>query len=476
MVIMKTDMKGKHSEALKRFGRAEDKERNQRRLAVEDIKFAQAEDGQWSDDAKEKRANRPRFTINRVAAAVDQLIGDQRQNRTSIKVRPVSGGSTESMAKTITGLIRNIESDSKATNAYDAAFDEVVNGGFGGFRVTTEYSDDDSFDQDAKIKPINTATTSLYFDDAAQEYDKRDAMWAFYVSDMPKDEHKEKYPDSPSADWPQDKFLLDDCRDWFGEDSVRVAEYWVKEPVEREIALMSDGTVIDITEDGAALDELAKANVTVKKTRMVNSHKVVMYIMDGSGMLEGPKEWAGKYIPLIPMYGRQAHVENETYTRGLVRFAKDANRIYNYETSSVVETNALTPKDPLWYTSEQAKGHEAKYRNFPKQNSPFMPYNPDPKTGGAPPSRGGAPAVQGASLQILQQAGMDLYHVTGMQPPSLGVNPELKSGKAIIAEETKGDRGSYIFTDLQLCGVRCESGWCGKSGCSAYSSSRLVLI
>jgi hypothetical protein len=76
-----------------------------------------------------------------------------------------------------------------------------------------------------------------------------------------------------------------------------------------------------------------------------------------------------------------------------------------------------------------------------------MPYNPDPKTGGAPPSRGGAPAVQGASLQILQQAGMDLYHVTGMQPPSLGVNPELKSGKAIIAEETKGDRGSYIFTD-----------------------------
>jgi len=50
-------------------------------------------------------------------------------------------------------------------------------------------------------------------------------------------------------------------------------------------------------------------------------------------------------------------------------------------------------------------------------------------------------------LQILQQASMDLYHVTGMQPPSIGVNPELKSGRAIIAQEKQGDRGSFIFSD-----------------------------
>jgi hypothetical protein len=34
-----------------------------------------------------------------------------------------------------------------------------------------------------------------------------------------------------------------------------------------------------------------------------------------------------------------------------------------------------------------------------------------------------------------------------MQPPSLGANPELKSGKAIQAQERLGDRGSFIFTD-----------------------------
>ena len=272
-------------------------------------------------------------------------------------------------------------------------------------------------------------------------------MWAFVTVDMPKDEHEARFKDKSVSDWSQEALNTSQCNGWANENNVRVAEYWVKEPITKNIALLSDGRVIDQDEEKAVLDELAGQGVTVKRTRKVKSHKVVMYLMDGGGILEGPKEWAGKFIPLIPMYGRQSHIEGQTYTRGIVRFAKDANRIYNYETSSIVETNALTPKDPLWYTPAQAKGHESKYANFTTQNSPFMPYNPDTKTGGGPPIRGGAPAVQSASLQILQQCSMDLYHVTGMQPPSIGVNPELKSGKAIQAQEKQGDRGSFIFTD-----------------------------
>jgi len=443
---MATNKEKIHTQAVTRFERVEKKERPQRRLAVEDIKFAQTEDGQWDEGAKEKRKNRPRFTINRVAGAIDQLIGDQRQNRTDIKIRPVSGGATEEIAKTMTGIIRNIESVSKASNAYDIAFDEVVNGGYGGWRVTTEFNDDDSFEQDIKIKALNTATTSLWFDDGSKEYDRRDAMWAFVTVDMPKEEHKRRFPKSPMSSWSQEKFSTSQCQSWFGENTVRVAEYWVKTPVTRQLALLSDGRVIDAKEEKDVLDELAAQNITVKKTRSVKSHKVEMFLLDGSGILEDAKAWAGKFIPLIPMYGRQSHIEGQTYTRGIVRFAKDANRIYNYATSSAIETAALTPKDPIWITAAQAKGHEAQLRNFNTRNDPFMIYNADTKTPGAP-QRGGAPAVQTAFLQQIQQASMDLYHVTGMQPPSIGANPELKSGKAIIAQEKQGDRGSFIFTD-----------------------------
>ena len=443
---MATKKENIHTQAVTRFERVEKKERDQRRLAVEDIKFAQTEDGQWDEGGKEKRKNRPRFTVNRVAGAVDQLIGDQRQNRTDIKIRPVSGGATEDTAKTMTGLIRNIESTSKASNAYDIAFDEVVNGGYGGWRVTTEFNDDDAFEQDIKIKALNTATTSLWFDDGSKEYDRRDSMWAFVTVDMPKEEHKRRFPKSPMSSWSQEQYNSSTCQSWFGENTVRVAEYWVKTPITRQLALLSDGRVIDAEEEKDVLDELEAQGITVKKTRSVKSHKVEMYLLDGSGILEDAKAWAGKFIPLIPMYGRQSHIEGQTYTRGIVRFAKDANRIYNYATSSAIETAALTPKDPVWMTATQAKGHEARLRNFNNNNDPFLFYNADPKAPGAP-QRGGAPAVQGAFLQQIQQASMDLYHVTGMQPPSIGANPELKSGKAIIAQEKQGDRGSFIFTD-----------------------------
>ena len=437
---------GIHKLAVERFERVEGKERNQRRLAVEDIKFAQTEDGQWDENAIAKRKGRPRYTINRVAGAVDQLIGDQRQNRTDIKIRPVSGGSTEEVAKTMTGLIRNIESQSKASNAYDGAFDEVVNGGYGGWRVITEFTDDDPFNQDIKIKPLQGATTSLWFDDASKEYDRRDATWAFVTVDMPTEEHKERFPNSPISDWSQEKFNQNLCGSWFREDVVRVAEYWVKTPIDKKIGLLSDGRVIDMEEEKDVLDELAGKGIRVVKERTAKSHKVEMYLMDGSGILENAQPWAGKFIPLIPMFGRQAFIEGQSFTRGLVRFAKDANRIYNYTTSAAIETAALTPKDPYWYTPAQVKGHESKYKNFNTQNSPFMPYNSDPSNPG-PPMRTGAPSVQGAFLQQIQQASMDLYHVTGMQPPAIGANPELKSGKAIQAQERQGDRGSFVFSD-----------------------------
>lgn len=444
---MAKDLENLHRAALKRFERLENNEKDQRELAVEDIRFAQVEDGQWDEEAKGNRKGRPLFTINRVAGAIDQLIGDQRQSRTAIKLRPSGGDASEDTARTMEGLIRNIESTSKAQNSYDNAFDEMVNGGYGGWRVTTEYNDDDAFTQDIRIQSIMGATTSLWFDDAATEYDKRDANFAFLATDMPMEEREMRWPDRPIVDFERPEYKESSCASWRNNDTARVAEYWVKEPVTKQLALLSNGQVIDQDEEASVLDELAESGVTVVKSRSVESHKVVMYLIDGAGILEGPKEWAGKHIPLVPVFGRQSFVEGRNYVRGLVRFAKDANRIYNYTTSATVEASALSPKDPYFATPKQIEGHKAQWTTFNTKNPPVMLYNADPATGGAPPQRGGAPSVQQALIQQTQQASMDLYHVTGMQPPSIGVNPELKSGKAIQAQERQGDRGSYIFTD-----------------------------
>ena len=171
-----------------------------------------------------------------------------------------------------------------------------------------------------------------------------------------------------------------------------------------------------------------------------------MYKVSGSSILESSSDWAGKYIPLIPAFGKVARIEGKEYVRGLVRNAKDPNRIYNYTVSSEIETTALTPKDPYWMTVNQAKGQEAALRTFNTRNQPFMLYTADPASPG-PPQRTGAPSVQAAMIGQRQNAVLDIYATTGIEPASLGNSPELKSGKAILAQQKMGDRGSFVYSD-----------------------------
>lgn len=435
------------TDALDRFESSSNYDKNQRELAVEDRLFAHAPDGQWDDDAIKRRENRPRYTINKVAGAIDQVTGDQRQSRTGIKVIPVVGESSEQVAKILSGIIRTIETRSNAADSYNNAFDEMTSGGYGGWRVTTDYAEG-KFDQEINIAPISSADTSLFFDPDAVQYDKRDAKFAFVITTIDSREFKRRWPDASIIDWKQVTLNRTTCQSWFGNDTVRVAEYWVKEPTTKEIALLSDGRIIDVEEEGAVIDDLALQGATVIKRRKQKAHNVVVYKMSGAEILEGRKEWAGKYIPLIPTYGKTTTIEGKPYIRGIVRNAKDPSRIYNYLTSSIIEAGALAPKDPIWITAHQAAGYEAELNAFPTANSPFMLYNADAEAPGIP-QRGGAPAVQVAAVQQLQQAGMDIHATTGLEPASLGNSPELKSGKAIMAQQAMGDRGSFVFVDNQ---------------------------
>ena len=416
-------------EALERFALAEQFDREQRKLAVEDMRFAHAEDGQWSEDDISRRGNRPRYTFNRVIGVIKQITGAHKQNRSQIKIAPESSDSDDKTAAIFAGLIRKIQKNSKAQNAYDNAYDEKVAGGYGGWRILTEFKDD-SFDQDIVIKPIKSAATSHYIDPASVEYTGKDSMYQFLITDMSEDAFKLKYPDAVVTDFTSDKYYNGSCTGWFSGGNVRIAEYWVKTPINKTIALLSDGRVIDKDKESAVIDDLAMDGITILKERKVKSFKVEMYKLNGAEILEGPKEWAGKYIPLVPDYGEQITIEDKRFTRGIVRFAKDGNRTYNYARSTDIETYALTPKDPIWETLAQRAGHEASRATFNRKNQPFMLYNPDSKAPGVP-QRTGAPSLQQAGIEIARQSVDDLHATTSMYPPAMGNAPQLLSEQSV---------------------------------------------
>jgi GTP cyclohydrolase I len=102
--------------------------------------------------------------------------------------------------------------------------------------------------------------------------------------------------------------------------------------------------------------------ITVLKERKVEVPKVKMALLTGEGVIE-EADWAGRYIPIVPVYGDIVDIDGEFHYSGMVRFGKDAQRVYNYHRTTMIETIANAPKVPYLVTPEQIKGFEGLWKS-----------------------------------------------------------------------------------------------------------------
>lgn len=444
-----------HSEAIRRHDEAYAVGQDQMDKSVEDTRFSQVEGAQWDDLAKRRRKNRPRYEINKVQLMVNKTVGDFLQNRISPKTRPAGRDANKKTAEVLNGLIRNIENQSNFKGVAKVAVKEAVCGGMGAWQEYTIAPDDDVFDQEIRRKAIPSAVTRVFFDPAATDLQKRDAMYCFVDEWINTDEFHKKYPgktaDSISA---PARGFFHRIKNWFRKDRVRISDYWVKEPITKKIAQLTDGRVVVLDENFQKIkDELFEQNITIAKSAQGNemvmerqSYKVVHYKISGSDILTGPNEWAGKYIPIVPVFGYSIHIGEDHYYRGLTRFAKDPQRVLNYSVSGVIEATALAPKDPIWMTPKQIGKNGAELAAMNVTNKPIQKYNHDPEEPGAP-KRTGAPALNAAQVQQVSMMDGFIETTTGLFSPSLGDNPAGQSGKALIAQQAQGDSATFELAD-----------------------------
>lgn len=426
--------------------KAQNAEQDQREAATEDFNFAFADKSQWDKWAQKSRGrNRPMYTINKLRIPLLQIVGEARQNETAIKIRATGGGATEDTANTYQGLIRNIENISNAQDAYCNGFLYSSSSGFGAWRILTEF-EPDTFDQQIKIVKIDSPLSSVYFDPDATQYDKRDGEHAWVITQMTVDEFKSQYPDATAASI---DLNMNDPRNWWYSDKeiVRVAEYWYKEHEKINLVLMDNGEVY--YEDDKFLsirDELAAAGIGIEDTREGFKTRVFMRKMSGAEFLTKPQEFSSRFIPIIPCYGLDFYTEGQHSYSGLVRVARDAQRIYNYNVTTMVETVALTPKDPIFITKEQMNGFESDYTQFNNSPKPFMRYNADVKAK-APPYRAGAPTVQAELTNQTFRMESDIQQTLGRTGQSVGEDPSVRSGRAVMALQNQADSASFIYMD-----------------------------
>ena len=431
-------------EAKERLQQCQEADRDNRRNAAEDMRFAIGE--QWPAEWKRQREaeDRPALTINRVQQMVKQVVNDMRQNRPAIKVHPVDSGADVAVADILSGIIRHIETSSNASDAYDTAAECAVTMGTGYIRILTEY-EGDGFDQCILIKRVRNPFT-VFYDPMASNADGSDARFALVIDDIPREEFKSSYPDCKEVDYETDV----DKPDWITEETIRIAEYFAIEEETDTLYLLADGTIAKRSDMPAPPPKLE-----IKKQRELIAKKVMWYKLTGVEILDR-KEWPGQYIPIIPVYGEEHDIEGEVIRFGIVRHARDPQQIYNYSRTSAVEQVALAPKSPYIIAEGQVEGYEDLWETANSVSHAYLPYKPTTVAGTqvAMPQRQAFTGVPVGAISDLQLAAEEIKAVTGIYDASLGNRSNETSGVAINARNKQADNATFHYTDNQGRSIR----------------------
>lgn len=426
---------------------------------LDDLKFyAGSPDNhwQWPSDVLATRGAvqgqtinaRPTLTINKLPQHVRQVTNDQRQNRPSGKVIPADDNADPEVAEIYNGMVRHIEYISDADVAYDTACENQVSYGEGYIRIITEYCSDDSFDQDIKIMRVRNSF-SVYMDPTIQDPCGADAKWCFITEDILRSDYERMFPDGTPISSLQSLGVGDQSINvWINEDTVRIAEYYYVDYDKATLHLYPGN--ITAFEGSPEAKQLKEMGVKPLRTRQVDAPRVKWCKTNGYEMLE-ERDWVGKFIPVVRVIGNEFQVDGRIYISGLVRNAKDAQRMYNYWVSQEAEMLALAPKAPFIGYGGQFEGYEMQWKTANTQNWPYLEVNPDVTDGNGAvlplPQRAAPPLPQTGLIQAKMGASDDIKSTTGQYDTSLGATSNERSGKAIMARERQSDTGTYHYVD-----------------------------
>ncbi len=439
------DFDSRIEEAKKFLRLASDADAQNRSEALEDLKFAAGD--QWPVDIQNSRQleARPCLTINKIDSYVRQVTNQQRQQRPRIKVHGMNNEADAKLAQIITGICRHVEVNSDADNAYDNAFDYAVRMGWGFIRVTTDYVSEDSFDQEIYIKPVENPFT-VYFDPNSVAPDGSDAEKCLITTVMDKKIFHSMYPDADDGSGFSQRGTGDSNAEWVMKEDIRIAEYFYTERKKAKLAMLSDGTSV-YQDELPDPEMMAAAGIEVIDTRD-SYKKVIKWVKLTAMEILEEGDWGGKYIPIVPVYGQQLIVENKRKKFGLVRMAKDPQRMYNFWQTAATESVALAPKAKWLIAEGQDEGHENEWAAANIKSSPVLRYKQrDIEGSPAPaPQRLQPEPPPAGILTAAATINSDLQAVIGIFDPSQMPSGNV-SGKALQGQQQQVDMSNYHYFD-----------------------------
>lgn len=461
-----------HQEAMAEFDNIQSALRDERLQCLQDRRFYSIAGAQWEGPLGEQFDNKPKFEVNKIHLSVIRIINEYRNNRITVDFVSKDGIESDDLADTCDGLYRADEEDSVAEEAYDNAFEEAVAGGFGAWRLSTDYEDDEDPEderQRIRIEPIFDADSSVFFDLQAKRQDKADARRCFVLTSMTREAYEEEWNDDP-ASWPKE--IHQHEFDWLTPDVVYIAEYYVLEETRETIHVweMMDGTEQRFTDDELEeqIDELEAIGAKEVRTKKIRKKRVHKYIMSGGGVLEDCGYIAGNCIPIVPVYGKRWFVDNVERCMGHVRLSKDAQRLKNMQLSKLGEISALSSVEKPLLTPEQVAGHQVMWAEDNLKNYPYLLVNPITDANGNEVASGPIgytkpPQIPPAMAALLQITEEDMQDLLGNQQSGEQIASNVAQGTVEIIQN-RLDMQTYIYmSNMAKAMRRCGEIWLGMA-------------
>lgn len=426
----------------------------QRQREREDLRF-QIPEKQWADAARREREGdgvvppRPILSISKLDQPMQLILNQARAARLGVNIHPITEDATSETAEILQGLYRRIERDSNADQARLWALDRATKCGRGAYRVTTQYDDDagDSFDQEISIERI-LYQESVYFDPSAEKADFSDGEWAFVTAWYPIEKFKREFPKAKLSTAGPVEWEGETVREpaWVkgslskdGADAaVLVAEYWYKQHDVEEVEFQG-------------------------RTRKRDNVTVYCCKMCGNEIVEESQLWPGKWIPLVPVIGRELQpIDAERIWSGMIGPSKDGQRLYNYAASALVERMGMEPKMPFIGYEGQFEGHESEWDTINTRPRPYVQVKAT-MLGDKPAPLPARAQIDNTGMSLammaIQEADNFIQTTTSVFDPSLGKLPQKeRSGKAILALQQQSDAGtSHYLASLADISMRYEA-------------------
>ena len=455
------------TEAMRRFRVAEEADHDNRQRQLEDQVFYARGENHWPEDVRSIRTvdKRPMVSIDRLTEPVKHAVNEARTARPMIKILPVDNGADPDTARIAQGIIRHIEVQSDADVAYETAVEKAAIIGRGYIRVLRRYVDQArGFEQELIIDRV-TNPFAVYLDPMARRIDGGDAGWCFIIEDLDRQDHNDRYPHKPVASLSAMSSIGDQTPTWMTRDTVRVAEYYyfVNEVI--TMVAVDDGSgkpqfmpLEDYDQGGGDPEAILRRGPMIKKVL----HRAVfnaMGVLEGNADLTGGGREPGQYIPIVPVVGdeRAVDAKGTIEQNGIVRPAMDAQRVYDYAVSNMVEVSMLAPKNAYVGTVGQFETDKHRWDTAHRRNYAYLQADPVEVGNGqlAPlPQRSNAEPPISASVQMVVQADSDLKSTTRRHEASLGQSGPQESGAALRTRQQQDALSNSHFLDHLRMSIR----------------------